>query len=217
MKNRLSLQTPMVLALCLALPGDAAAAKLKPETLQSWETYVQLTEKRIGAELDSASGFLRTDYVKPAEAATIRGVLKNGRVHIEKLRTPGADGREIRVADGLIHHWFGSILCPEDERGVRPEMGEELRDEHHRYFQEVEQSKLLSRDGDTYTDIPPVRAQESSDRSLQRRPHGRLPASSGRKGIEPQFHDPDCRDSERRRTSEIEKPVGDDSGYLCGA
>ena len=113
---------------------------------------------------------------------------------------PGADGREIRVADGLIHHWFGSILF--SQRRAWSSVLKWVKNyatSITAISRKSNKSKLLSRDGDTYTYIPPVRAQERSDRSLQHKPHGRLPASSARKGIELKFHDRDCRDSERRR------------------
>jgi hypothetical protein len=46
----------------LGAPSRLAATKLKPETIRDWETYVQLTEKRIAFELDGTSGFLRADF-----------------------------------------------------------------------------------------------------------------------------------------------------------
>ena len=44
---------------CVAVPQEADATKLKPETLKAWDTYVQLTEKRIDTELTSTSGSYR--------------------------------------------------------------------------------------------------------------------------------------------------------------
>src|SRR5262245_35430431 len=104
--------TAVLILILSANTPDATAASLKPETLKGWEPYVQLTEKRIEGELDGTAGFLRTDYVKPANASAIRGVLKNGQVYIEKLNTTAPNGKEIPVPDGLIHHWFGSIFVP---------------------------------------------------------------------------------------------------------
>ena len=66
--------------------GEAAeAAKLKPETLRAWDTYVQIAEKRIDAELSSASGFLRADFLKPSAAASNEAAIKSGRIYIQKI------------------------------------------------------------------------------------------------------------------------------------
>src|SRR4051812_30614566 len=126
-----------------------AAAVLQKKTLQSWNTYVQWTEKRIASELQGNSGYLRMDHMKPAAAADLKSQLKAGNVYIERLTTFDGAGHEIHGDDGLIHHWYGVIFIP----GVKLEPL--LRwiqdyDQQSRYFKEVEQSKLLSRNGDTF-------------------------------------------------------------------
>src|SRR5262245_46510892 len=60
----------LILIVSVTTP-DATAARLQPETLKGWETYVQLTEKRIAGELDGTAGFLRTDHLKPTNASAI--------------------------------------------------------------------------------------------------------------------------------------------------
>ena len=139
------------LAVCLGLtmPVVAAAATLQPHTLQAWDTYVQLTEKRIAGELRSSAGFLQTDFLKPANAAKAQAVLKSGKVYVERMKTLDAAGKEIRVQDGLIHHWYGSIFIP----GIKVEpllLWIQDYDHQSRYFKEVEQSKLISHNGDTF-------------------------------------------------------------------
>jgi hypothetical protein len=197
------LPTLISLALCLAAPASTAAAELKPETLKAWDNYVQLTEKRIAAELDRTSGFLRTDISK----------LKNGQIPIERLLTKGADGRELRVPGGLIHHWFGAIFVPDVNletvlRFVRD------YDQHHRRFKEVEQSKLVSREGATYkiflrfVRTKVVTVHYNTDHTVVYRSHaaGRESSRSFTTRIA-QLDDPGT-------ASEKEKPVGNDSGYL---
>src|SRR5206468_7396656 len=191
----------------------AAAAELQPPTLRAWETYVQLTEKRIGTELDSSSGFLSSDFMKASEASRLESVLKSGRVYIRKLTTAGADGREIRVPDGLIHHWFGSIFVPDASLQQLLRWVQDY-DQHYRYFKEVEQSKLVSKDGDMFkiflrfvrkkvvtvhynTDHTVIYRHHQSDRESSRSFTTRIP----------ELQDPGT-------ASEAEKPVGDDSGFL---
>ena len=132
--------------------SEASAAKLKPKTLQDWETYQRLTEKRISDELaggGSGGSFLVLDLKKPDERARIRKKLKDGEVHIEEMQTPNAAGKEIDVEDGMIHHWLGAIFIPKMTlRTLRPWL--QNYDRHADYFADVEKSKLLSRDGENF-------------------------------------------------------------------
>src|SRR5262245_14749945 len=106
---RLPLLVSMVFGLSVPL---MAAAVLQKKTLKSWETYVQLTEKRITSELQGNAGFLRMDLVQPAVAANMRTQLKAGDVYVERLSTFDAAGHEVHGDDGLIHHWYGTIFVP---------------------------------------------------------------------------------------------------------
>jgi hypothetical protein len=192
---------PIALGLLLFARGDAVAATLKPETVKAWETYVQLTEKRIAAELDNPSRFLRNPE------------FRNGPLKIEKLKTTMPDGKEVRVPDGLIHHWFGSIFVP----GMNVESllkWVKDYDQHHRYFKEVEQSRLVSHNGDAFNIFlrfvrkKVVTVRYNTDHTVIYRHHG------------------DGLESSRSFTTRIaelqnagtaierEKPAGDDSGYL---
>src|SRR6185295_11630404 len=77
-----------------------AAAVLQKKTLKSWDTYVQLTEKRITSELQGNAGFLRVELVKPAVASKMRAQLRAGNVYVEQLRTVDAAGHEVHGDDG---------------------------------------------------------------------------------------------------------------------
>ena len=205
--------TALILIVFIARPPDATAATLKPETVKAWETYVQLTERRIAGELDGTTGFLRTDQLNPAKASGIRNVLRNGEVYVEKLSTTAANGDDIRVPDGLIHHWFGSIFVPNVRLSTLLDWIQDY-DQHHRYFKEVEQSKRVSRNGDTFQIFlrfvrkKVVTVHYNTDHTVVYRRH-RTGEESSR--------------SYTTRISEIEnagsatekeKPIGDDSGFL---
>jgi len=128
---------------------DASAATLKPKTLQAWETYAQLTEKRINDEISGSGAFLVSDFKKPEERDRIRKALKDGAVHVEEMQTRDAQRKVIPVEDGLIHHWVGSIFVPNVTlRTLRVWL--QNYDRHADYFAEVEKSKLLSRDGENF-------------------------------------------------------------------
>ena len=128
---------------------EASAATLKTKTLAGWETYVQSTEKRINSELAGNSNFLILDFKPGEEKERIRKVLKNGGVYVEKMETKDARGKEIEIEDGMVHHWYGSIFIPKVRLETLRHWLQDY-DRHADYFQEVEKSKLLSRDGENF-------------------------------------------------------------------
>jgi hypothetical protein len=128
---------------------EVSAAALKSKTLRAWETYAQLTEKRIHGELAGGGPFLALDFQKPEGSERIRKVVKEGGIHIERMQTLDANGKEIQVEDGMIHHWVGSIFVPRITLG-RLRLWLQKYDRHADYFNEVEKSKLLSRDGENF-------------------------------------------------------------------
>jgi len=126
-----------------------------------------------------------------------------------KMLFPGLEKRFLR----LIHHWFGSIFIPNTTLDVLLRWVQDY-DQHHRFFKEVEQSKLLSRDNNTFniflrlmrkkvvtvhynTNHTVVYRREESDRASSRSVATKIAelADTG-------------------TASEKEKPVGDDSGFF---
>jgi hypothetical protein len=210
---------PRIAKTCLAafvflcVTHEAHAAKLQPGTLKAWEAYVQLTEKRIDAELGGKSNFLIMDFKKADESRRIRSMLMGGQVFMEKMKTSDAGGRELSVDDGMIHHWLGSIFIPNTTLDVLLRWVQDY-DQHHRFFKEVEQSKLLSRDHNTFniflrlmrkkvvtvhynTSHTVVYRREESDRASSRSVATKIAELAG-----------------AGTPSEKEKPVGDDSGFF---
>jgi len=197
----------------LATASDAEAIKLEAATVKAWEIYVQLTEKRIEAELNSTSGFLRTDFLPPGEASRITGIINSGRAYIERMNTRTADGRQVSAPDAMIHHWFGSIFIPKIRSDTLLNWVKDY-DQHYRYFKEVEDSKLLSHDGDTFDIfLRFVRKKvvtvhyNTNHTAIYRHHHDGLESSRS-------FTTRIAEVQNAGTTSEMEKPVGDDSGFL---
>jgi len=205
--------TLIAATLFLAAPHNTLAAKLQPQNLKAWDTYVQLTEKRIDSELASTSAFLRTDFAKPDEASVIRNALKKGQVYVKKLNTPDHGGREIKVPDGMIHHWFGAIFVPNMK--LEPLLSWIRKyDDHQRFFKEVEGSKLLSQNGETFkiflrfvrTKVVTVRY--NTEHTAVYHSHGPDKESSR------SFTTKIAEVKDPGTSQEKEAAIGDDSGYL---
>jgi len=130
-------------AILLSLGAGAEAADLRPETIEAWNRYVRATEARIAR--DEAAPFR---LLASRDAARILARLREGEVIVEKLETRDANGSEIDVPDGLVHHWRGTLFL----HGVTLEQllaatrSPELTARHQ---PDVLALKVLERDGDT--------------------------------------------------------------------
>ena len=151
--NRILLRNVIFLGACLTLvmlPGsDILGAELKPDTIEAWKRYQSLTEQRIEKELSSGEGYLVQDFLPEKEREECNHEIAEGGFCILQMQTKTPEGKKIKVPDGLIHHWMGSIRVP----GARlNELLEWIQnyDEHQKYFDEVEKSRLLKHNGNTF-------------------------------------------------------------------
>jgi hypothetical protein len=217
MKTDSSIKWTIFLAMPLAALAASAqiipTVELKPAALEAWTEYERLTEKRIAGELESSERFLVQDFLPDGEAARCRETLASGDVFIRKMETRNEEGKPIAVREGMIHHWFGSIFLP----GVN--LGKLLRwvqdyDQHAKYFDEVEESRLLQRDGDVFKTSLKLRrkkvitVQYRTEHVVEYRRHGDTRASSKSAATRiAQLENSGTPD-------EREKPPGRDSGFL---
>lgn len=121
-----------VLLLLCFITAFAHAGEPKPAALAAWDKYVRLTDARIEQELKKPS---------TAPATT--------EVRITRMRTLDERGQPIDPDSAMFHHWKGSVFVP----GVNLETVLKFvqnYDAHQRFFKEVEKSRLLSRNGDTF-------------------------------------------------------------------
>jgi hypothetical protein len=87
----------------LFFPLTASAAHLKPETLQTWDEYIQATTAEMQVRLNSDGPFLWADE-SPDRGAKLR----NGEIVV----APAGPHIPKRVPSGLIHHWIGATFIP---------------------------------------------------------------------------------------------------------
>ncbi len=185
----------VALLLLLAAPGGVTAT-LQPKTLASWEKYIKLTEQRVERELQQET------TARPA-----------GDVQIARMQTLDENGKPVSATGGMIHHWKGSIFVP----GVTLEAVLKFvqnYDQHHRFFQEVEKSRLVSRTGDTFQIFYRLKRTKvitvvyHTDHAVIYRRHGPRRASS--RSVTTRIAELDAPGT----ASEKEKLVGEDHGFL---
>ncbi|MBI4461252.1 MAG: hypothetical protein HY648_14485 [Acidobacteria bacterium] len=205
----------LFLALAMGLAGlqDLSGAELQQPTLAAWESYVRLTERRVTAELGDGRKFFATDFLSDSDASSVRDLLRRGQVHIRRMKTLDAGGREIQVRNGMIHHWLGSIFVPGANLASLLEWLHDY-DHHAGRFQEVEESRLISRNQDTFRIFFRLRRKKiitvyyNTEHAAVYRNHSPRGASSRSVATKiAELDDPGT-------PQEKEKPVGSDRGFL---
>ena len=137
-------------SVALGPPGPPTGADLKAHTLQAFQRYAAATEARLLEQVGPEGPFLYLDYLPQQDRDRTLADLRRGELFMERLETRGANGREIEIKDGLIHHWLGAVFIP----GVGLEKTLELIQDYDRhseiYDPDVEAAHIISRNGDHF-------------------------------------------------------------------
>lgn len=198
---------------CMIISDPSFAATLHPKTILAWETYVQTTEARINHEIGEGTAFLALDFKPADDRVRIRKVLESGNVYVEKMQTRNAQGKEIKVDDGLIHHWYGAIFIPNIKLETLLRRVQDY-DHHAVYFPEVEKSRLLSRDEDNFKIFlrlvrkKVVTVRYNTEHLVSYRTHSRTKVSS--RSVASKI----AEISGAGTSKETEKDAADDSGFM---
>ncbi len=115
MNLSIRLKQPLVRILAAGvLLGEPAAglARLRPDTVNAWQRYVEAVEHRRSVEARDVSRFLVTDF--QASRDRDRRALLTGALVTESLTATESSGGELDVPAGRVHHWRGAVLV----RGV---------------------------------------------------------------------------------------------------
>jgi hypothetical protein len=204
-----------VLALSLIILTAQAVhgAELQSRTVASWETYIRLTEQRVAGELSGGPKFLAADFLAGGDPKRAREMLRNGHVSIRRMQTTDGDGEAMAVPDGMIHHWIGGTFVP----GVTLESllsWLQDYDAHERFFPEVEEARLLSRQGPEFRISYRLRRKKvitvfyNTDHTVVYRRHDTGRASSR------SFTTRIAELEDAGEAREEERPIGNDRGFL---
>ena len=205
-------------ALAVALATGTAgagllAAELRDETVAGWQRYIAATEQRVAAELDDGERFLVLDFHE--EGARLRREALAGGVVVERLHTLDERGERLDVRRGTVQHWLGAILVP---NAALNDVLDGLQYDippHELQPKTVLESRVLSRDGDTFElyakvllDVPMASAQYNMEQMVEYVRLGGDRAWSRVDGTRiAELEDPGS-------PNEREKPIGNDSGFL---
>ena len=193
--------------LTIGQPHKAAAAELRPQTVEGFNRYAAATEAQ------SAHGpFLWIDG-DSADQRRARDTARTGGLVIERRQTRDG-GREIAIPDGIVHHWLGTVFVP----GATLDQTLELLQAYERhadiYKPAIARSRLLGRDGDTVRTYLRFYTKKVITVVLNTEHEGRFmrdgPARARGRFVSTRIAEVENPDTPEER----EKPVGNDGGYL---
>ncbi len=189
------------------------AANLRDETVTAWRLYVDRTEARIASELETGEGFLIQDALPAAQAREARRTLHSGQVYTRKLATKDARGRRIEIPSGMVHHWMGSVFIP---GAALDDLLPWLQnyDEHHRYFDEVEESRLIAREGDEIRMFLRLRRKKVVTVHYNTHHFVRYASQGSGRASSASYATRIAEIEDAGTAREKEMPIGDDHGFL---
>jgi hypothetical protein len=94
----------------LAAVDAALVARLKPETVTAWNTYVAAVETRRTTERKDPRRFLVADF-QPTAAAERQDVLA-GALVVRRMDGARSGANHVDVPSGRVHHWRGAVFIP---------------------------------------------------------------------------------------------------------
>jgi hypothetical protein len=190
----------LALILAWAMPLVGQQSHPAVETVAAWDRYINLTERRIQAEVNNPADFVRSDV----------NFLRTKSIYVQRLETSDEKGEAIEVKGGTIHHWLGAVFVPGKDLESLLQWVRDY-DRHQDYFKDVEQSSLKKQDGETYEVFLRLRrskmgvtARFNTDHRIIYSRHGSDRVSSKSVGTRIRQLD----------KSGNEYPPGRDSGYL---
>jgi len=208
------------LAILLALqlsraPVDAVNnIGLKPETVQAFNRYVQLTEARIHGEVSAPEKFLYVEGYPPERRSRALAALQRGEVLMERLQTTDPSGQTIVAPGGLIHHWLGAVFVSGATLQQTLTLMEDY--DHHQdiYKPEVVRSRLLSRQDNDFKIFYRLRKKKVITVTLNTYHDIHYFPADSKHWYSRSYSTRIAEVADADTPNEREKPVGQDGGFL---
>ncbi|HXY09098.1 MAG TPA: hypothetical protein VEI52_14750 [Terriglobales bacterium] len=188
------------------------AEQLKPDTIHAFDHYVEVSEQRMSSELRSGH-FLRVDDLAPNLRDQDYARLRKGEVVIERLETFD-QGRSLSVPGGLVHHWVGTVFIPGTTLERTLAFLENYDQQYKFYAPDVQQSRLLERDGNHFKVFLRLRKTKVVTVILNTEYDVRYVALASDRAASYSYSRRIAEVANAGKPNEWEKPVGNDNGFL---
>ena len=100
----------LFLVATVAVSEASLIARLKPETVSAWNTYVAAVESRRANERKDPQLFLVADF-QPTAAVDRKAVMAGGIV-ARRMEGARSGAEHVDVPSGRVHHWRGAVFIP---------------------------------------------------------------------------------------------------------
>jgi hypothetical protein len=114
---------------------------LQPRTIEEFEAYAHRLENVLQQRWDGKQPFLSLDE-NPSERAKV--------LHGEMWIQPGNPRNPLPIENGLVHDWVGAVFVPHTDIQNTLDILKNF-DRHSQIYPEVEQSRIIARDGNDIT------------------------------------------------------------------
>jgi len=131
--------------LLIAISVVAIAPAQQKRTTDAFDQYVASAEARITQSRGKRDGFLWVESLPTEQGSAIMSRLRDGQVVIEKQGDTPTE-----VPGGLIHDWIGTVLVPKVTVAQVLALIQDYDHSSRDYAPDVEQSQLVSRQGDNF-------------------------------------------------------------------
>jgi hypothetical protein len=201
----------LVLLVALSVP-PLKGEQLKTETVNAFDHYVELSEQRMASELHSGR-FLHVDDLSPNLKDADYARLRQGEVVIERLATLD-QGHSIAVPGGLVHHWMGTVFIPRTTLVRTLALLEDYDEQYKYYAPDVQQSRLVERDGNHFRVFLRLRKTKVVTVILNTEYDVRYVPLASDRAVSYSYSRRIAEVENAGKPNESEKPVGNDSGFL---
>jgi hypothetical protein len=200
--------------LFLLLMPSLPAAELKKETVQAWDRYLHWADEKVNRELSDPNIFLIQNTLPSKEKADLWNRLSAGEIIVRRMPSVVPSGVRFDAPAGEIHHWWGAILL---RNASLDRLMEFLKDyDHHAgRFADVERSRLISKEGNSYRFCFRLRRSKAFVTAYYNTEQECLYTDRGPQRISSQSSATKISELENPGTpSERERPPGNDRGFL---
>ena len=129
--------------------ASALGIELREKTLEAFNHYIALTEKRMAGELENPSEFLWIDRQPIKSRDEFYGELLSGAIIVQHLETRENSAR-IPIPGGLVHHWVALVFVPGVTLSEVLAFMQDYNNQQNIYAPDIQRTRLLSRDGDDF-------------------------------------------------------------------
>ena len=125
------------------------ASELKQTTIEAFNHYVRVTDKRVDAEVRPGGAFLWFDSLPEPQRQKLYVRVRHGELEIRQEKTEEG-GKPIEIPDGSIHHWVGVMFVSGASLKQALSFLQDYDNHWRTYKPDIRRSKLLEHNDDTF-------------------------------------------------------------------